>query len=95
MKDSNETLEDFFDLLKYQFRDHLDSIIGTTEPAFRNYVEEQIKKLREDSSWNILVIFWLGIIDLRSFVFVHLAQQFLLVKPKEKEQEEIDLLDDG
>ena len=73
MRDINRGFQQLFEALKSDFRDHLDSLIANTDYGFAHYVEETIKKLRDESSWNILVIFWLGIIDLRSFIFVHLA----------------------
>ena len=43
-------------------------------------MEQEIKKLREATGWNIIVLFWLGIIDLETYVFQLLEPKFESIK---------------
>ena len=63
-------------------------------------MEQEIKKLREATGWNIIVLFWLGIIDLETYVFQLLEPKFESIKnplsvEENKERDDGGIIDDN
>ena len=59
------------DRLKKDFPSFFKNILDKKfeeDSEMREIVKDRFKKLREITSWNILVMFWLGIFDLEKYI---------------------------
>lgn len=66
--------------MKEHFPSYLEKHIIQYDSTIKELIKERLKQLREQTKWNILVLFWLGILDLPRFC------EFILEDEAKKEQ---------
>jgi|LauGreDrversion4_2_1035121.scaffolds.fasta_scaffold70820_2 hypothetical protein len=71
-----------------QYKNYEQKFFVGLEKDFSLFVDDKLKQLRSKTDWNIIVLIWLGIIDLGIYIREYLRPLFYELKNPFKEEEE-------